>query len=132
MLSNISLLFTFFLLPGRRQMPLCNVAVVSVAQLCLTVCDPMDCCMPGLHVLHHLPSLPKLMSIESSEMPSNPLSPLSPSPLPSSFSIRVFSNVMQCYICFSGLNLKHHSSNESIILYISFSGNKVGTHTQYI
>ena len=26
----------------------------SVAQLCLTLCDPMDCSMPGLSVLHHL------------------------------------------------------------------------------
>ena len=36
------------------------------------------------------------------------------------------------HLCFSGLNLKHHSKNASIILYISFSGNKVVTHTQYI
>ena len=26
-----------------------------VAQLCPTLCDPMDCSMPGLPVLHHLP-----------------------------------------------------------------------------
>ena len=26
----------------------------SVAQLCLTLCDPMDCNMPGFPVLHHL------------------------------------------------------------------------------
>ena len=26
----------------------------SVAKLCLTLCDPMDCSMPGLPVLHHL------------------------------------------------------------------------------
>ena len=36
-----------------------------VAQLCLTLCDPMDCSMPGLPVHHQLMSLPKLMSIES-------------------------------------------------------------------
>ena len=36
------------------------------------------------------------------------------------------------HLCFCGLNLKHHSKNASIILYLSFSGNKVGTHTQYI
>ena len=29
----------------------------SVAQLCLTPCDPMDCNMPGFPVLHHLPEL---------------------------------------------------------------------------
>ena len=29
----------------------------SVAQLCPTLCDPMDCSMPGFPVLHHLPKL---------------------------------------------------------------------------
>ena len=27
----------------------------SVTQLCLTLCDPMDCSMPGFCVLYHLP-----------------------------------------------------------------------------
>ena len=27
----------------------------SVAKLCLTLCDPMDCSTPGFPVLHHLP-----------------------------------------------------------------------------
>ena len=26
----------------------------SVTQLCLTLCDPMDCSMPGFPILHHL------------------------------------------------------------------------------
>ena len=29
----------------------------SVNQLCPTLCDPMDCIMPGFPVLHHLPEL---------------------------------------------------------------------------
>ena len=29
----------------------------SVAQLCLTFCDPMDCSTPGLPVHHQLPEL---------------------------------------------------------------------------
>ena len=29
----------------------------SVAQLCLTLCDPMDCSMPGLPVHHQLREL---------------------------------------------------------------------------
>ena len=41
----------------------------SVAQSCLTLCDPMDCSMPGLPVHHQLP---ESMSIES-VMPSNHL-----------------------------------------------------------
>ena len=41
----------------------------SVTQLCLTLCDPMDCSTPGFPVHHQLWSLLKLMSIES-VMPS--------------------------------------------------------------
>ena len=44
----------------------------SVSQSCPTLCDPMDCSMPGHPVHHQLPSLLKLMSIES-VMPSNHL-----------------------------------------------------------
>ena len=35
----------------------------SVAQLCLTVCNPMDCSTLGLPVPHHLPSLPGSCSL---------------------------------------------------------------------
>ena len=44
----------------------------SVAKLCLTLCDPMNCSTPGFPVLHHLLKLLKLMSTES-VMPSNHL-----------------------------------------------------------
>ena len=44
----------------------------SVAQSCLTLCDPVDCSTPGLPVLQHHRSLLKLMSIEL-VMPSNHL-----------------------------------------------------------
>ena len=32
-----------------------SVQFSSVTQLCLTLCDPMDCNMPGLHIHHQLP-----------------------------------------------------------------------------
>ena len=32
-----------------------NGILCSVTQLCLTLCDPMDCNTPGLSVPHHLP-----------------------------------------------------------------------------
>ena len=52
----------------------------------LTLCNPMDCSMPGFPVLHHLPE-----SIES-VMPSNHLILCHPLLLPSILpSIRVFS-----------------------------------------
>ena len=64
----------------------------SVVQLCLTVCDPMDCSMPDFPVHHQIPELLKLMSFKS-VMPSNHLIlchslVLLPSIFP---SIRVFS-----------------------------------------
>ena len=65
----------------------------SVAQSCPTLCDPMNCIMPGLPVHLHCRSLPKLMSIKSVTPFSHlilccPLL-LLPSTIP---SIRVFSN----------------------------------------
>ena len=65
----------------------------SVAQSYLTLCDPMDCSMPGLPVHHQLPNSAKPMCIES-VMPfshlllCHPLLLLPPIPP----SIRVFSN----------------------------------------
>ena len=65
----------------------------SVAQLCLTLCNPMDHSTPGLPVHHQLPEFTKLMSIES-VMPSSHLILCHPLLLlPSIFpSSRVFSN----------------------------------------
>ena len=67
-----------------------KVTCCSFALSCPTLCDPMDCSMPGFPVLHQ--SLLKLMSIEW-VMPSNHLILYCPLfLLPSIFpSIRVFS-----------------------------------------
>ena len=70
-----------------------SVQFSSVAQLCLTLCDPVDCRMPGFPIHHQSQGLLKLMSIESL-MPSNHFILRWPFIfLPSIFpSIRVFSN----------------------------------------
>ena len=52
----------------------------SVPQLCLTLCNPMDCSTPGLPVNHKLPKFTQLMSTES-VMPSKHLILSCPSPL---------------------------------------------------
>ena len=66
--------------------------ISSVQSLSLTLCNPMDCRIPGLPVHHQLQSLLKLMSMES-VMPPNHLILCCPLLLPSIFpSIRVFSN----------------------------------------
>ena len=64
-----------------------------VPQLCTTLCNPMDCSMPGFSVHHQHPELVQLMSIES-VMQSNHLILCHPLLLlPSIFSsIRVFWN----------------------------------------
>ena len=70
-----------------------SVQFGSVAQLCPTLCDPMNRSTPGLPVHHHLPSSLRLMSIES-VMPTSHLILCRPllllPPIPP--SIRVFSN----------------------------------------
>ena len=70
----------------------------SVAQLCPTLCDPMDCSMPGFPVLHHLPELAQTHVIEF-VIPSNHLILCCPLLLPSIFSsMRVFSNKLALHI----------------------------------
>ena len=52
----------------------------SVTQSCLTLCDPMDCSMPGFHVLHYLLEFAQthIHWVDDSIQPSHPL--LFPSP----------------------------------------------------
>ena len=71
----------------------CSVQFSSVAQSCLTLCDPMNHSMPGLPVHHQLPEFTQthVHQVGDAIQPSHPLS----SPFPSSPnppSIRVFSN----------------------------------------
>jgi len=96
-----------------------SVQFSSVAQLCLTLCNPMDCSTPGFPVHHHLLELLKLMSIELM-MPSNHLilcCPLLllPSIIP---SIRVFSNESVLHIRWP----KYWSLSFSISLSNEYSG----------
>ena len=37
-----------------------NMSVSSVTQSCPTLCDPMDCSMPGFPVHHQLPELAQI------------------------------------------------------------------------
>ena len=91
----------------------------SVTQSCLTLCDPMDCSMPGFPVLYHLPELVQTHFIES-VMPSNCLILCrSLLLLPSIFpSIRVFSKELALCISWP----KHWSFNFSISPSNEYSG----------
>ena len=87
-----------------------SVQFSSIAQLCPTLCDPMDCSTSGLPVHHQLPelTLTRVHWVSDAIQPSHPLS--SPSPLPSIFpSIRVFSNEPVLCIKVLEFQLQHQS-----------------------
>ena len=70
----------------RSWPPEPSVQFSSVAQSCLTHCDPTDCSIPGLPVIHQLPEFTQTHVIWVSDaiQPSHPLS--SPSPPDFNFS----------------------------------------------
>ena len=63
-----------------------NLQFSSVAQSCLTLCDPMNRSTPGLPVHHHLPEFTQahVHRVSDAIQPSHPLSsPSPPAPNPS-------------------------------------------------
>ena len=63
-----------------------SVQFSSVAQSCLTLCDRMNCSMPGLPVHHQLPEFTQTYAhwVSDAIQPSHPLSsPSPPAPNPS-------------------------------------------------
>ena len=65
----------------------------SVAQLCLTLCDPLDCSTPGLPVHHQLPEFTQthVHWVSDGIQPSHPLS----SPSPPTFNLSPTSGSFQ-------------------------------------
>ena len=87
------MIFIFLCLTCDLFMLLWMVLFSSVAESCLTLCDPMDCSTPGLPVHHQLPEFTQthVHWVVDAIQPSHPLS----SPPPPAFNlsqIRVFSN----------------------------------------
>ena len=83
-----------------------SVQFSSVAQSCLTLCDPMNRSMPGLPVHHQLPEFTQthFHRVGDAIQPSHPLSsPFPPAPNPS--NIRVFSNESTLRMNFSFSNI---------------------------
>ena len=65
----------------------------SIAQSCLTLCDPIDCSMPGFPVHHQLPELTQTHIHRVGDVIQQSLPLLSPSPPAFNLSqLRVFSN----------------------------------------
>ena len=73
----------------------------SVAQLCLTLCDPMDCSAPGFPAHHQLPELAQthVHWVGGAIQPSHPLS----SPLPPAFNVSQHQGLFQ-WISFFALS----------------------------
>ena len=65
----------------------------SVAQLCLTLCDPLDCSTPGFPVHHQLPELAQthVHRVSDAIQPSHPLS----SPSPPAFNLSQHQGLFQ-------------------------------------
>ena len=65
----------------------------SVTQLCLTLCDPMDCSMPGFPIYYHLPELTQthVHGISDAIQSSHPLS----SPSPPTFNLSQHQGLFQ-------------------------------------
>ena len=71
---------SYVLLSGKR-----TISVQLVTQSCPTLCDPVDCSMPGLPVHHQLPELAQTHDYQVSDaiQPSHPL----PFPSPPAFNL---------------------------------------------
>ena len=86
-------LFAFLCCPwGSRGKN--TVQFSSIAQLCPTLCDPMNCSTPGLPVCHQLLEFTQtnVHRVSDAIQRSHPLSSPSPAATPIPPSIRVFSN----------------------------------------
>ena len=66
----------------------------SVTQTCPTLCDPMDCSMPGSPVLHYLLEFARIYVhwVSDAFQPSHPLYP----PSPPAFSFSQYQCLFQC------------------------------------
>ena len=91
--SNLLLSCTIILHILLYSPSLSSVQFSSVAQSCLTLCDPMNCSTRGLPVHHHLPEFTQthIHRVSDAIQPSHPLSSPSP-PAPNPSQVRVFSN----------------------------------------
>ena len=90
-----------------------NIQFSSVAQSCLTLCDPMNCSTPGLPVHHQLQEFSQthIHRVSDAIQPSHPLSsPSPPAPNPSQHqSLFQWVNSSQEVAKVLEFQLQHHS-----------------------
>ena len=87
------ILLQIVLLVSTLKTPQFTLRFSSVAQLCLTLCDPMDCSTPGLPVHHQLPEFTQIHVrwVSDAIQPSRPLS----SPSSSTFNLSQHQGLFQ-------------------------------------
>ena len=75
----------------------------SVAQSCLTLSDPMDCCMPGFPIHHQLPELTQthVHWVSYAIQPSHPLS----SPSPPTFNLSQHQGLFKQFVASGGQSI---------------------------
>ena len=99
-ITKMGEIFILSLIRVWQHFQFSSVQFISVAQSCLTLCNPMNCSTPGLPVHHQLPEFTQthVYRVGDAIQPSHPL--LSPFLLPPSIfpSIRVFSNESALHI----------------------------------
>ena len=83
----------------------------SITKLCLTLCNPTDCSMPGFPVLRYLPefSQTRVHWVCDAILPSHPLLFLSPSALNLSQHLEFFKWITFLYQVAKVLELQHQS-----------------------
>ena len=99
---------------ATREALLWDCCCWSVIQLCLTLCDPMDCSTPGLPVSHHLPKFVQVHVhwIGDAIQPSHPLTLSSPSALSLSQHHGLFQWVGCSHQITKILELQHQSFHQ--------------------
>ena len=99
---------------GLRLKPRKFSQFISVAQLCLTLCDPMDCSTPGLPVHHQLAEFTQthVHRVGDAIQPSRPLS----SPSPPAFNLSQHQGSFQMsQFCTSGGQSTGVSASTSVL-----------------
>ena len=94
----------------------------SVAKLCPTLCNPMNCSMPGFTVLHYLPELGQthVHWVSDAIQPSHPLSPSSPPALNLCQHQGLFQWVTSLYQVAKVLELQLQHQSFQWILWVDF------------
>ena len=101
---------------------ICISSVSSIAQSCLTVCDPMEYSMPGFPVHHQLPEFiqTKVYWVNDAIQSSHPLSSPSPHALSLSQHMGLFQWVSSSYQVAKVLKLQFQHQSFQSIFWVDF------------